>query len=166
MNRHGLAKQSLRAALLLGAASLGGCGSSLSDFIGPRVLDPCNGTWPACNTIVGCYLGPESYAQGALPLSSAFLVKVPEPSTVVLSFLLTNPTAAGSQTVLTFNEGGCRAQVQYQIPGEEFLAESQAQSQFVRQADLADLGDHLIQFDSDARAQYAVKVDIVSKRSN
>jgi hypothetical protein len=148
--------------LLLG---LSACGGGLSDFIGPRVLDPCNGTWAVCNTVVGCVLGPESYAQGSLPQSSGFLVTIGEPSTIELSFFLSNPTAAGTQTTLTFNEAGCRAQITDQIPGQDFLTESQAQGEFVRDADLVDIGDHLIQFDSDARAQYAVKVDIIPKRT-
>jgi len=128
------------------------------------VLDPCSGTWPVCNTVVGCILGQESYTQGSLPSTSGFIVQIGEPSTLRLSFLLDNATAAGVQTVLTFNEAGCRARVQLDISGETFLQESQTQGLVYREADLVDVGDHLIQYQSDARANFLLKMDIISKR--
>jgi hypothetical protein len=154
-----------RFAAIAVAALAFGCGNAKGDFVGARVLDPCSGTWPVCSTIVGCILGPESYAEGRLPRSTGFIVSLGEPSTVRLAFYLDNVGAAGTQTNLHFWEGGCRSQTPVQIEGKTFLTESQSQGQVLRDVDLQDIGDHLIQFDSDASANYVVKVDLISKRT-
>lgn len=142
-----------------------GCTNSESDFIGARVLEDCNGTWAVCNTVVGCILGPEAYVHGEFPQASGFIVILGEPSTVVLSVYLSNATAAGTQTTFNFWEAGCRANIPVQVTGQDFLQESQTQGLFSTQADLVDIGDHLIQYQSDARADYDIKVDVISKRS-
>jgi len=128
------------------------------------VLDPCNESWPVCTTQVGCILGPESYAEGTFPRTFGFIVQLQEPSTVNLSLFVDNPTAAGMLTAETFNETGCTSHVEVDTTGQVFVTESQTQGIFTRSADLADIGDHLIQVTSDARAAYLVKVDIISKR--
>jgi hypothetical protein len=151
--------------VILVPLAVGACTSSESDFIGPRVLQTCDGTWAVCNTVVGCILGPEDYVSGSLPQSSGFIVTLGEPSTVTLSFFLSNSTAAGTQTTITFWEGGCRANIPFVIAGQEFLQEAQTQGQFQQQANLVDIGDHLIQYQSDARTDYLVKVDTVAQRS-
>ena len=148
-------------ALLLTAS----CSDPRGEFIGPRVLDQCSGGWPVCSTLVGCILGPESYIQGALPQAFGFIAHLDEPSTVRVHILLDNATAAGTLTTLTWNEPGCTSHIQTQVTGQVLLEESQRQGEFIRDGLLQGLGDHLIQVDSDARASYLLKVDILSART-
>ena len=148
----------------LAALGLFACTSDRSAFIGSRVLDSCNQNWQVCETTVGCILGPESYAAGSLPQSFGFIVQLGEPSTVRLHVFLDNATAAGTNTGLIFNAVGCGSSIPFNLTGDDFLKESQTQGEVVREALLTDIGDHLIQVESDARADYLVKVDVISQR--
>jgi hypothetical protein len=140
------------------------CSDPKGDFIGPRVLDNCGETWPVCNTQAGCVLGPESYIEGTLPHTIKFEVTLGEPSTVRVHLYLADATAAGTLTTLTWNEPGCVAHVDVQVTGEDLLKESQTQGEFFRDELLQVVGDHLITVDSDARASYDLKIDILTAR--
>ena len=37
------------------------------DFIGARVKDSCNGSWPVCNQTASCFIGNQSYIEGRFP---------------------------------------------------------------------------------------------------
>ncbi len=113
-----------------------------------------------CDRIVGCFLGDRSFIEGTFPGSRRLAVQVFEPSKVTLSFLLDDVTAAGEETTVTFFEDRCRSRERVETTGKAFIAES-ANAGFVKKsAQLTGVGDHLIEFESDARAKYTVKVDV------
>lgn len=149
----------LAIALLLAS----GCGSPKDAFIAGRALDPCGGSWPVCNTVVGCPLAAGSYAAGSLPTTVGYLVQTSGPATVAVHIYIDQVTAAGSQTLLTWFETGCSSRFQTQVTGADFVGESQQQGDFVRSQELAGAGDHLIQLQSDATAHYLIKVDVTPK---
>jgi hypothetical protein len=142
------------------------CGDPLSNFTSGLVLDPCNGNFPVCNTVVGCELGNSSYIKGQFPGGGKFLVQTPGPATVELHFFVQDPTAAGSQLLITWFESGCNTEFQTVVPGNVFVGEAQqGNGEFVRSQELAAQGDHLIEFQADATAQYTAKIVIIPKSS-
>ena len=155
------------ARLLTGAvllAVLSGCGGSRDDFIGSRVQDVCNASWPVCNQYAGCILGPESYSEGRFPGRGQVLVRVPEASTIKVSFYLEEVTAAGEETAITVHEEGCRARQRKASTGRAALDQMEKFGVFTQQADVTGVGDHLVEFDSDMQARYVVKVEVTPLR--
>ncbi len=142
-----------------------GCGDRKDAFLGARVEDRCDESWPVCDVVAGCVLGPESYREGNFPGEGRFIVRVAEPSIVKVSFFLEDATAAGEETVIVWNEDGCRGRVREAITGRTFLAEAERMDGVTREAQLNGVGDHLIEYASDAQARYVVKVDVVPKRN-
>ncbi|NNB87164.1 hypothetical protein HJC10_35335 [Corallococcus exiguus] len=140
------------------------CGGSRDDFIGARVLDVCKASWPVCSEYAGCILGPESYSEGRFPGRGQVLVRVPEASTIKVSFYLEEVTAAGEETAITVHEEGCRARQRKASTGRAALDQMEKFAVFTQQADVTGVGDHLVEFDSDMQARYVVKVDVTPLR--
>ncbi|WP_240359038.1 hypothetical protein [Pyxidicoccus trucidator] len=153
------------AAGLFFAVFLGACGDSREDFIGPRVKDTCDASWPVCSRVAGCILGTESYSEGRFPGRGQFIVQVPEAATVKVRFYLEDVTSAGEETVVLFHEEGCRARTREASDGRAVLDTMEKFGEFSREADLTGVGDHLIEFESDMQARYIVKVDVSPLRN-
>ncbi len=143
---------------------LAGCGGVREQFLGTRVEDRCDGEWRVCQTTVGCIVGDRSYVQGRFPGPNKLMVQLFEPSTVRLSFFLSEIAGTGDETRINFHEGACRSRVRRVLSGRALIDESERTGMTTREADLSDLGDHLIEFESDARARYLVKLDVVPLR--
>lgn len=141
-----------------------GCGDPRGDFIGSRSKDGCDESWPVCSTVAGCVMGPERYVEGRFPSAGKVMVRLSEPSTVRASFFLDQLGAAGDQTVITFYEDGCRAQVRDVLTGRDFVGEAEHQGGSFRETDLAGVGDHLIEFSSDTEARYLLEVSVTPTR--
>lgn len=141
------------------------CGDRRSDFVGSRSLDGCDESWPICDKVAGCILGPESFRQGRLPGDGRFIVRISEPSIVRVSFFLEEVSAAGEQTVITWYEDGCRARIREEIGGRTFVGEAERFNGISREAQLNGVGDHLVEFESDAQARFLLKVDVTPKRT-
>ncbi len=150
--------------VILAALSCLHCGGLREEFIGSRVKDSCNGEWPICSTQVGCLIGDRSYIEGRFPGANAVAIQVFEPSMVTLSFMLSEISGAGGETAINFNEDGCRARVRTTISGRSFLGESEKKGYITRAAELSGVGDHLISWESDARASYVAKIDVLPLR--
>ncbi len=140
------------------------CGSLQEEFIGVRVLDACNGNWPVCDTTVGCMVGDRSYVQGRFPGTARVAYQLFEPSTVTVSFLLSEIAGSGDETTIHFYEDQCRSRVRTAVPGRTFVGEAQQVGLVHRETDLSGIGDHLLEVISDARARYLMKVDVVPLR--
>ena len=149
------------AALVLGT----GCGGGRADFIGSRAKDVCDAEWPVCSKVAGCILGEESYTEGRLPGKGQFIVQLPEASTVRVRFFLEDVVAAGEETVVTFNEEGCRARIRESVNGRTALDSAEKLGEFSREADLTGVGDHLVEFESDMQARYVLKVEVLPLRT-
>ncbi len=141
-----------------------GCSGGKSQFVSGRVLDRCDETWPVCNQIAGCLIGSESYLEGRLPGEVRFIVQVPEPSKVNVSFFVESASAAGDETAINFYEDRCRSRVRESVTGKKFLGEAEQFGVFSREALLTGLGDHLIEIISDAQVRYSLKVDVTPTR--
>ncbi len=135
-----------------------------AQFIFGRVADKCDTEWPICDTIAGCLLGDSSYIEGKFPTTGRIAVQISEPSTVTVSFLLDNVAGAGSETSINFFEDRCRARTRVSIEGRTFVGESEQRGTVSRSVDLSGLGDHLIEYTSDARLQFLMKVDVLPLR--
>jgi hypothetical protein len=140
-----------------------GCSSARDDFIGARVLDTCNGSWPACSQIASCYIGPETYIQGRFPGEGKVIVRLDQPSTVKVSFLFDNISAVGTLTSIVWYETGCTGSARVDVEGQTVATEANQTGVFERSQDLTTQGEHLISFKSDLEATYLMKVDVVPK---
>ena len=148
------------AACLPALLLLQGCGDPREVFIGARVRDACDEGWPVCGELVGCLLGPESYAEGRFPGRASTLVQTVEPSIVTVSLHLWDLGAAGEETAILFHETECRGRTRVAIPGLTLVDEAERHGVVTREAELVTVGDHLIEFESDGQARYLVKVDV------
>jgi hypothetical protein len=145
-------------------SALSGCGSVREQFIGTRVEDQCDGEWPICRTTVGCIVGDRSYVEGRFPGQNKLAVQLFEPSTVTLSFYISEVAGTGEETRINFYESECASRIRRVLSGRSLIGESETRGFVSREADLSDVGDHLIEFESDARARYLVKVDVLPLR--
>lgn len=141
------------------------CGDPRTSFIGTRFQDPCDGTWNVCSTQVGCLLGDRSYIEGRFPGTNKVAVQLFEPSKVTASFLLSEVAGAGTTTTITMYEGSCTSPTRVEVTGLTFIGEAEKVGYVARSVDLREIGDHLIQVESDARAKYLLKVDIAPLRT-
>ena len=142
-----------------------GCADIKQQFLGSRVEDKCDTTWPVCDTIAGCLLGDSSYISGRLPDKNARVgVQLFEPSTVTVWFFLENIAGSGDETAISFYEDRCRSRVRQTISGRAFIGEMEQNGYVKRSQDLQGEGDHLIEFESDARASYLLKIDVTPLR--
>jgi hypothetical protein len=139
---------------------LNGCSTPQDDFVGARVLDLCNSSWPVCDGYASCLMGEASYTQGNLPGSGQIIVETLSASNITLSFLLSDLTAAGGDFSLVWWEPGCTAAVRTTVTGQVVAAESQAVGVFARTAQLNVAGYHLVTFQSTTQASYLLKVDV------
>ena len=149
--------------LLLLAIVAAGCGRK-DQFIGPRVLDPCDGNWPICSQVAGCLLGTQSYIEGRFPVTGKFIVQLAEPSTVKVHMFLEDVRAVGQETSISFFESGCVDRVRQAATGQVFVGENDQLGEFERDADLVGVGDHLVSFVSDTDCRYTLKVDVDALR--
>jgi hypothetical protein len=154
----------LNVALAVAGLSLFSCGDVRSEFVGTRIADTCDGTWNVCSTRVGCLVGDRSYVEGRFPGVNRVAIQVFEPSMVTASFFLSEIAGAGEETVVTFYEGSCTAPVRVEVTGTTFIGEAEKVGYVSRSADLMTVGDHLIQVESDARAKYLWKIDVLPLR--
>jgi hypothetical protein len=148
----------------LAVCLLCGCPGKVEQFIGARVEDPCNHDWNVCDTVVGCLIGGTSYISGRFPGTQQVGIQVFEPSNVTVTFLLEEAQSAGMETDIDLWEDACRARTRITVTGKDFFAEADKTGQVTRTAQLSGVGDHLIDFTSDARATYLFKVDVIPTR--
>jgi len=137
-----------------------GCSSGRDDFIGARVLDSCNGSWPVCNQTASCFIGDESYIQGRFPGQGKIIVRLDEPSDVKVSFFFDNISAVGTLTSIVWYETGCKASTRVDVDGQTVATESNSTGVFERSANLLENDEHLISFKSDLEATYLMKVEV------
>ncbi|MBL8949174.1 MAG: hypothetical protein JNK82_00255 [Myxococcaceae bacterium] len=146
------------------AIAFSSCMDERSQFVFGRVADKCDTEWPICDTIAGCLLGDSSYIEGKFPTTGKVAVQLAEPSQVTVSFLLENVAGAGSETTINFFEDRCRARTRVQVEGKVFVGESEQRGTVSRSVDLSGIGDHLIEYTSDARLQYLMKIEVLPLR--
>ena len=128
------------------------------------MADACTQQWPICDKIAGCLLGDQSYIEGRFPGNRLIGVQVFEPSTVTVSFQLEDVGASGDETAINFFEDRCRSRTRITIVGRTFLGENDKIGFVSRSADLSGIGDHLIEFSSDAHAHYLMTVRVLPIR--
>lgn len=137
-----------------------GCGGVREQFLGTRVKETCNGTWPVCDRIAGCLVGDSSYLEGKFPNQGKVGFHVFETSKVTVSLLLEDVSAAGEETVFSFWESSCRSRIRVAVTGRELLGESERQGFVKREVELSGDADHLLEFNSDAQGRYLLKLDV------
>lgn len=151
-------RRAARAALLL--VWLCGCSSGRDDFIGARVKDSCNGSWPVCNQTASCFIGDQSYIEGRFPGQGKVIVQLAQPSEVKVSFYFDNISAVGTLTSIVWYETGCTASIRADVDGQTVATEANSTGVFERSENLLENDEHLISFKSDLEATYLMKVEI------
>ncbi len=124
------------------------------------MLDQCNESWPVCDLVAGCIIGNESYITGRFPGTGRVIVRIAEASAITMSFYLKNVAAGGTTTTLLFYEGGCQDRTRLDLNGDAFVQEAQNIGYVSRTENLTDVGDHRLEFTSDAQANYDFKLDV------
>lgn len=109
-------------------------------------------------------LGDKTYVEGKFPGERQIAFQLFEPSKVTVSLFLERVAATGDETVLVVFEDRCRSRVRESITGKSMLQEFEQKGAVARTVDLTGIGDHLVQFSSDAQAKYVLKVDVAPLR--
>jgi hypothetical protein len=138
-----------------------GCSNSRGDFIGARVKDSCNGSWPVCNQTASCFIGDQSYIEGRFPGEGKIIVRLEEPSEVKVSFFFDDISAVGNLTSIVWYETGCTASIRSDVEGKTVATESNSTGVYTRSASLLEKDEHLVSFKSDLEATYLMKVEII-----
>ncbi len=138
-----------------------GCSGGRSDFIGARVKDECNGSWPVCDQTASCFIGDQSYIEGRFPGQGKIIVRLEEPSEVKVSFYFENVSSVGNLTSIVWNETGCTANIRADVQGKSAVDEFNRTGVFTRSANLLESDEHLVSFQSDLEATYLMKVEII-----
>ena len=141
-----------------------GCEGVREQFIGTRIDDDCSGAWNVCSTTVGCFMGDRSYLEGRFPGKNKVATQIFEPSELTVSLHLFETSGAGDETVFNFFEASCASRVRVPVTGKTLMAENEKVGWVSRKAELAGIGDHLIEVESDARTRYLIKVDVLPLR--
>lgn len=141
-----------------------GCGGIREQFVGTRISDACDGEWNVCSTTVGCFLGDRSFVEGRFPGENRVGIQLFEPSEVTVSLQLEEVAGAGEQMVINFYETSCSARQRVEITGRTLAGENEQVGWVARSEELSTIGDHLIEVQSDARAQYLLKIDVLPLR--
>jgi hypothetical protein len=158
-------KASAALAALAAVALAAGCGGSKEAFIGSRSRDACNQTWPVCDRVVGCIMGGQTYLTGRFPSRGSFMIHLSEASAVKVGIFIDGVAGTGTDdSYIHWWEDGCSRRIRESATAVGFVGEMDKSGVFERTADLVGIGDHLIEFFSDAQAEYYVKVDVVAKR--
>jgi hypothetical protein len=145
-------------ALLASLCLLFACGDAQSNFIGSRLLDACNGNWPVCTLEAGCVVGNGQYVTGVFPGTLRMVTQIQAPTTVEIDIFLTTEGAVGTTTTLTWFETGCGSDYTDAVAGKDLFAQFDASGVFTASEQLVEPGDHLIEVDSDATADYDLKL--------
>jgi hypothetical protein len=109
-------------------------------------------------------LSTQSYIEGRFPGAGKFVVQLAEPSTVRVHLFIEEVRASGQETSISFFESGCTDRVRQSATGLVLVGENDQLGEFVREADLFGVGDHLVSFASDTECRYTLKVDVEAKR--
>jgi hypothetical protein len=141
-------------------AGLAACGDAESGFIAGRLQDQCNENWPVCASEAGCVIGNGQYVPGTFPGTLRMITTIQLPTTVTIELFLKTEGAVGSVTHFVWNETGCGSAFVDTVNGKDVFAAFDTAGEFKDSHDLFEAGDHLIQVDSDATANYLLKLDL------
>jgi len=140
---------------------LAGCPDPAAQFINGHLLEPCNGAWPVCTEIAGCSIDQEYYLQGQFPGTRRFMIRTTGQAQIAVDIFLLTEGAIGLATRIDWWEAGCGSKSSAVTAGQDFFKESEVEGQFRRVESVYQPGDHLIEVDSDATAEYYLKVEII-----
>jgi hypothetical protein len=85
-----------------------GCSSGRDDFIGARVKDQLQRELAGVHQTASCFIGDESYIEGASGTGEECIVRLEEPSEVKVSFFFDDISAVGTLTSIVWYETGAR----------------------------------------------------------
>lgn len=135
------------------------CGDT-GGFIGTRGRNPCEGSYPICNTAAGCVLDESQYIQGMLPGVRQFIFRTDTPARVRVRLLFTEERAPGRNTQIEWNEVGCSSQKVFSSMGRDVFQVAGDEQQIAAEQPLTSTGDHLLRLLSDATARYQLRVEV------
>ena len=136
-------------AALAGTVILISCGVTGTDS-----LNTCQESFPApCGSIAHCVLADNEYLQGTFPGSQIFVIRTTTPTRLTFSFEFTNRISAGTTLTLSSAEPDCSERSVYTSQSDIFMLAG-ASGILSFPLTMAEAGDHLIQFNSDAYCSY------------
>lgn len=150
-------RASLLASVLL---LLGGCTDPADQFTAGRLLDPCDGWWPVCTTVAGCVVNNTLYLEGKLPGTRRMIVRTQRHASIAVSVYLNSEGAIGHEARIDWGDA-CGIVASESLTGADLFKEFEATGVFSRTKNVAQGGDHLVTFSSDATADYLLKVDVI-----
>ncbi len=147
---------------LSGGGLATGCGiGSESAFTSGLDLTECNGTFPICATTAGCILGPGQYLEGAFPGARQFIVVTPdEESVITVDIFFRTQEAVGFDTEISWFEPGCIDVFRYRSGGIDIFQEAGNDRVLSVSQQVFEVGEHLVEVFSDARAEYLIRAQV------
>ena len=158
-------RRAVPAGTAIAALVFGGCVDPESQFISGRLVDQCDGNWPVCASEAGCVIGSAQYVPGTFPGTLRMITTIQLPTLVTINLFLKTEGAVGTVTNFTWNETGCGSAFVDSVAGKDIFAQFDTAGIFQDSHDLFEPGDHLIQVDSDATADYLLKLDLALQSS-
>jgi hypothetical protein len=145
------------AVLLLSA----GCGAgALGNFTDGLTLNRCDETHAVCARTAGCVLGEGGYLEGRFPGSRQMIVPTPADAVIHVDVFFVDQTAAGTDTRIRWHEPGCFDTYTWRSEGRDLFLLAGRGRRLTQSQQVREPGDHLVEIDSDAIAEYLLRVRI------
>ncbi len=146
--------------LALAALALTSCPDPADQFVSGRLLDPCNGAWPVCNTTAGCFVGNAYYLEGQFPGTRRFVVRTQSQAAITIAVFLKSQGATGEKLRIEWNDSACGTKTVEEVDGKAFFKETEAEGSLRRTKNVYRAGDHLIEVSADCTGEYLLKAEV------
>jgi hypothetical protein len=144
------------------AALVAGCVPTSEElFTDTRNYVDCTGQVPVCTAQAGCVLDSTNYTRMNTSQGSTLraVVRTTVASVIEVQLYFRTEGSPGTDTEITWYEVGCRDKFNQSSGGVDIFAEAGEGRVWTRSQQVYTPGDHLIEFFSDAQAEYLLKVN-------
>lgn len=151
------------ALLLLTSAFLAlSCQTGAEAFVDDRLLSICDEAYQICNLPAGCVLDRNHYIEGAFPGSRRFVVVTESRDVkIVVRIFFETQVAPGTQLLVRAYEPNCSVdttKAEVILENVDIFKKAGDDRMLDFELAVADVGEHLIEVNSDAGAEYLIVV--------
>jgi len=149
--------------LIVSIGQICSCGLSEGEFIAGAEYDSCQSLYYACSgkPAASCVMGEAKYTDGYFPGQRWFLVSTVADTDVVVKLFFKTRIHPGEDMEIGWYETGCSSYYSYIMGlGEDLFSLAGGDRIFSKEYKVRRAGDHLVYVESDATAEYLLRVEL------
>jgi hypothetical protein len=136
------------------------CQTGAEAFVDDRLMSICDEAYQICDLPAGCVLDRNHYIEGAFPGSRRFVVVTESRDVkIVVRIFFESQVATGTQLIVRAYEPNCSvdtAKAQVIMENVDIFKKAGDDRMLDFELAVADEGEHLIEINSDASAEYLI----------